>query len=156
MNWNRLDAIYDCPFEMHELVTKRIRKRKKSQILFDLMRQPWYDSNLLQKTSSNWVRYDKYEWKEDTEGILYITPAPDAKVSLYNPLKDSEQMVLKAVNLGLMCMDKNNTQEHLQKNHFIKKESMTTEKYLSYFFPFNKIDFVKKGWNLHGIRMMCR
>lgn len=158
MNWNRLDAIYDCPFEMHELVTKRIRKRKKSQILFDLMRQPWYDSNLFQKTSSNWVRYDKYEWKEDAEGILYITPAPDAKVSLYNPLKDSEQMVLKAVNLGLMCMDKNNTQEHLQKNHFIKEESMTTEKYLSYFFPFNKIDFVKKGmessWNTDDVQMM--
>lgn len=143
---------------MHELVTKRIRKRKKSQILFDLMRQPWYDSNLFQKTSSNWVRYDKYEWKEDTEGILYITPAPDAKVSLYNPLKDSEQMVLKAVNLGLMCMDKNNTQEHLQKNHFIKEESMTTEKYLSYFFPFNKIDFVKKGmessWSTDDVQMM--
>lgn len=158
MNWNRLDAICDCPFEMYELVTKRIRKRKKSQILFDLMRQPWYDSNLFQKTSSNWVRYDKYEWKEDAEGILYITPAPDAKVSLYNPLKDSEQMVLKAVNLGLMCMDKNNTQEHLQKNHFIKEESMTTEKYLSYFFPFNKIDFVKKGmessWNTDDVQMM--
>lgn len=158
MNWNRLDAICDYPFEMYELVTKRIRKRKKSQILFDLMRQPWYDSNLFQKTSSNWVRYDKYEWKEDTEGILYITPAPDAKVSLYNPLKDSEQMVLKAVNLGLMCMDKNNTQEHLQKNHFIKEESMTTEKYLSYFFPFNKIDFVKKGmessWSTDDVQMM--
>lgn len=156
--WNRLDAICDYPFEMYELVTKRIRKRKKSQILFDLMRQPWYDSNLFQKTSSNWVRYDKYEWKEDTEGILYITPAPDAKVSLYNPLKDSEQMVLKAVNLGLMCMDKNNTQEHLQKNHFIKEESMTTEKYLSYFFPFNKIDFVKKGmessWSTDDVQMM--
>ena len=156
--WNRLDAICDYPFEMYELVTKRIRKRKKSQILFDLMRQPWYDSNLFQKTSSNWVRYDKYEWKEDAEGILYITPAPDAKVSLYNPLKDSEQMVLKAVNLGLMCMDKNNTQEHLQKNHFIKEESMTMEKYLSYFFPFNKIDFVKKGmessWNTDDVQMM--
>ena len=133
-------------------------------------------SNLFQKTSSSWVRYDKYEWKEDKEGTLYITPSPDAKVSLYNPLKDLEQMVLKAVNLGLMCMDKNNTQEQLQnaimdfvtvygllgfmtalsttpdfityhavylpKNHFIKEESMTTEKYLSYFFPFDKIDFV--------------
>ena len=133
-------------------------------------------SNLFQKTSSNWVRYDKYEWKEDKEGTLYIIPSPDAKVSLYNPLKDLEQMVLKAVNLGLMCMDKNNTQEQLQnaimdfvtvygllgfmtalsttpdfityhavylpKNHFIKEESMTTEKYLSYFFPFDKIDFV--------------
>ena len=150
-------------------------------------------SNLFQKTSSNWVRYDKYEWKEDKEGALYITPSPDAKMSLYNPLKDSEQMVLKAVNLGLMCMDKNNTQEQLQnaimdfvtdygllgfmtalpttpdfityhavylpKNHFIKEESMTTEKYLSYFFPFDKIDFVKKGmessWNTDNVQMMA-
>ena len=53
-------------------------------------------SNLFQKTSSNWVRDDKYEWKEDKEGTLYIIPSPDAKVSLYNPLKNSEQMVLKA------------------------------------------------------------
>ena len=141
-------------------------------------------SNLFQKTSSNWVRYDKYEWKEDKKGTLYITPSPDAKVSLYNPLKDTEQVVLKAVNLGLMCMNKNNTQECLQnaimdfvtgygllgfmtalpttpefityhavylpKNHFIKEESMTTEKYLSYFFPFDKIDFVKKGMESSG------
>ena len=141
-------------------------------------------SNLFQKTSSNWVRYDKYEWKEDKKGTLYITPSPDAKVSLYNPLKDTEQVVLKAVNLGLMCMNKNNTQEQLQnaimdfvtgygllgfmtalpttpdfityhavylpKNHFIKEESMTTEKYLSYFFPFDKIDFVKKGMESSG------
>ncbi len=150
-------------------------------------------SNLFQKTSSNWVRYDKYEWNEDKEGTLYIIPSPDAKVSLYNPLKDSEQMVLKAVNLGLMCMDKKNTQEQLQnaimdfvtgygllgfmtalpttpdfityeavylpKNHFIKEESMTTEKYLSYFFPFDKIDFVKKGmessWNTDDVQMMA-
>ena len=150
-------------------------------------------SNLFQKTGSSWVRYDKYEWKEDKEGTLYITPSPDAKVSLYNPLKDSEQIVLKAVNLGLMCMDKNNTQERLQnaimdfvtgygllgfmtalpttpdfityhavyfpKNHFIKEESMTTEKYLSYFFPFDKIDFVKKGmessWSTDDVQMMA-
>lgn len=150
-------------------------------------------SNLFQQTSSNWVRYDKYEWKEDKEGTLYIIPSPDAKVSLYNPLKDSEQMVLKAVNLGLMCMDKNNTQERLQnavmdfvtgygllgfmtalpttpdfityhavylpKNHFIKEESMATEKYLSYFFPFDKFDFVKKrmesSWNTDDVQMMA-
>ena len=150
-------------------------------------------NNLFQKTSSNWVRYDKYEWKEDKKGTLYITPSPDAKVSLYNPLKDTEQMVLKAVNLGLMCMNKNNTQEQLQnaimdfvtgygllgfmtalpttpdfityhavylpKNHFIKEKSMTTEKYISYFFPFDKIDFVKKGmessWSTDDVQMMA-
>lgn len=150
-------------------------------------------SNLFQRTSSNWVRYDKYEWKNDNEGVLYITPVSDAKVSLYNPLKDSEQMVLKAVNLGLMCMDKNNTQAQLQdaimdfvtcygllgfmtalpttpdfityhavylpKNHFIKAESMTTDQYLSYFFPFDKIDFVKKGvessWSTDSVEMIA-
>ena len=35
---------------------------------------------------------------------------------------------------------------------------MTTEKYLSYFFPFDKIDFVKKGmessWNTDDVQMM--
>ena len=64
------------------------------QITFRTDRLEAFMSNLFQKTSSNWARYDKYEWKEDKEGTLYITPSPDAKVSLYNPLKDSEQMVL--------------------------------------------------------------
>ena len=101
-------------------------------------------SNLFQKTSSNWARYDKYEWKEDKEGTLYITPSPDAKVSLYNPLKDSEQMVLKAVNLGLMCMDKNNTQERLQ------------NAIMDFVTGF---DFVKKGmessWSTDDVQMMA-
>ena len=39
---------------------------------------------------------------------------------------------------------------YLPKNHFIKEERMTTEKYLFYFFPFDKIDFVKKGMESSG------
>ena len=34
---------------------------------------------------------------------------------------------------------------YLPKNHFIKEESLSTEDYLSYFYPFNKPDFRKKG-----------
>ena len=34
---------------------------------------------------------------------------------------------------------------YLPKNHFIKEEAMTTKKYLSYFFPFEKPEFRKKG-----------
>ena len=30
--------------------------------------------NLFKNTSSNWVRYDKYEWKEDKTGTFYVTP----------------------------------------------------------------------------------
>jgi hypothetical protein len=34
---------------------------------------------------------------------------------------------------------------YFPKNHFIKNESMTTEEYLSYFFPFDDISFMKNG-----------
>ncbi len=34
---------------------------------------------------------------------------------------------------------------YLPKNHFIREESISTERYLSCFFPFDKIDFRKKG-----------
>ena len=48
---------------------------------------------------------------------------------------------------------------YLPKNHFIKAESMTTEKFLSYFFPFDKIDFVKKelesSWSTDDMQMMA-
>ena len=41
---------------------------------------------------------------------------------------------------------------YLPKNHFIKEESLPTEKYLSYFYPFDKLDFRKKsvesGWTV--------
>lgn len=34
---------------------------------------------------------------------------------------------------------------YLPKNYFIKEENISTERYLSYFFPFDKIDFRKNG-----------
>lgn len=30
--------------------------------------------NLFERTSSTWVRYSEYEWKEAEDGILYLTP----------------------------------------------------------------------------------
>ena len=62
--------------------------------------------NIFKKTSSHWVRYDKYEWRKDDRGRLYITPAEKAKPQLYNPLKDAESMVLHAINTGVTCMAK--------------------------------------------------
>ena len=48
---------------------------------------------------------------------------------------------------------------YLPKNHFIKEESISTEKYLSYFFPFDKIDFRKKGmessWSTDCVEMIA-
>ena len=44
--------------------------------------------NIFQNSSSNWVRYDKYEWRTSADGKCYITPTADAKPSIYNPIKD--------------------------------------------------------------------
>ena len=47
---------------------------------------------------------------------------------------------------------------YLPKNHFIKEETMSTEKYLALFFPFDKLDVIKRGiesmWNIQNNRVM--
>lgn len=150
-------------------------------------------NQLLQRSTSNWIRYDKYEWRSDEKGVLYITPAKDAKPDLYNPLKEADQLVLSAINLGLLCMKSETGKDEMKEeimsfvckygllgfmtaltttpefityeavylplNHFIKEESMSTEKYLSYFFPFEPISFNKKHreslWEITDIDMMA-
>lgn len=148
--------------------------------------------NIFQNSSSNWVRYDKYEWRTSAEGKCYITPAADAKPSIYNPIKDYEKLVLTAINIGTTAMNKASESElkeaimgfvseygmlglmtalpttpdfityeavYLPKNHFIKEENISTERYQSCFFPFDKIDFRKKGsessWNTDSPEMMA-
>lgn len=48
---------------------------------------------------------------------------------------------------------------YLPKNHFIKKEAMSTNDYLNLFFPFDKPDVVKRGvesvWNVKNDRVMA-
>lgn len=48
---------------------------------------------------------------------------------------------------------------YLPKNHFIKKEIMSTYDYLNLFFPFDKPDIVKRGiesmWNIQNDRVMA-
>ena len=60
--------------------------------------------NLFDRTSSNWVRYSEYEWKEAKDGKLYLTPTKTAQPSIYDPIRDYQQLVLDAVNIGLMNM----------------------------------------------------
>ena len=47
---------------------------------------------------------------------------------------------------------------YLPTNHFLREEVMDTQKYLFYFFPFEKPDFFKNGkdslWNINGDRTM--
>lgn len=147
--------------------------------------------NLFERTSSHWVRYSEYEWRATEDGTLYLTPAKNAKPEIYDPLKDAQQLVLDALNIGRLCMSKKPDSEiqkevrafapkyglfglmtalpttpkfmeyenvYLPKNHFIKEETMRTEDYLALFFPFDKLDVIKRGveslWNIQNDRAM--
>lgn len=62
--------------------------------------------NMFSRTSSHWVRYSDYEWKIDDNQKLYLTPSKSAKPDIYDPIKDAEEIVLEALNIGRLCMAK--------------------------------------------------
>lgn len=105
--------------------------------------------SLFQNSTSNWIRFDKYHWKQKDK-ILYITPCEDAELTLYNPLENSDQLVLDAINLGLTCMSDRSTPNIIQDGimSFITKYGMlgimtalpTTAEFITYeevYFPKN-------------------
>ena len=67
--------------------------------------------NLFQRASSPWVRYSEYEYKKTGDGQFYITPVAEAKPEVYDPLKDVEQMVLDALNIGALQMNRKSGNE---------------------------------------------
>jgi len=63
-------------------------------------------NNLFQKTSSHWVKFSAYEIRKSKDGREYVTPAPKAKPIVYDPLKDADAMVLDALNVGMLQMNR--------------------------------------------------
>ena len=143
-------------------------------------------------SNSTWVRYSEYEWKQAENGKLYLTACADAQPTIYDPLKEYQQLVLDALYIGRLGMKQEQDDTEIQaeikvfaekyglfglmtalpttpsfmdyeavylpKNRFIKKETMSTEEYLALFFPFDKLDVVKRSveslWNIEGDNMM--
>ncbi len=66
-------------------------------------------NNLFQKTSSHWAKFSEYEVRKATDGNEYIKPAPKSKPTVYDPLKDAEAMVLDALNVGMLQMNRAST-----------------------------------------------
>ena len=62
--------------------------------------------NLFEHISTNWIRYSKYELLEDRYKLQYVVPAKDAQPEFYNPLDEAEDMVVHALNIGMMCLSK--------------------------------------------------
>ena len=60
--------------------------------------------NLFAHASSYWVRYNQYEIKTGKNGRRYIMAAPAAEPKVYDLLKDSEKLVVDALNVGMLCM----------------------------------------------------
>ena len=143
-------------------------------------------------SNSTWVLYSEYEWKQAENGKLYLTACSNAQPTIYDPLKEYQQLVLDALYIGRLGMNQEQDDEEIQaeikafaekyglfglmtalpttpsfmdyeavylpKNRFIKKETMSTEDYLNLFFPFDKLDVVKRSveslWNIEGDNMM--
>lgn len=149
-------------------------------------------TNLFERASSPWVCYSAYEYKQAEDHNFYVTPASKAKPNFYNPLKDPEKLVLDALNIGVLSMNKKPPEMvreavmefagqygllglmtalpttpqfmdyeavYLPTNHFIKVESLPTEDYMSYFFPFQKLNVKKKEkssiWNVEDRDMIA-
>ena len=62
-------------------------------------------NSLFQKTSSSWVKYSEYQCREK-DGTMYVMPAPKAKPVIIDPLEDADTMVLDALNVGLLMMNR--------------------------------------------------
>lgn len=58
--------------------------------------------NPFEHTGAYWVRYSAYEWKKAPDGQEYLLPSPDAEPSVYDALSSPEQLVLDALNVGLL------------------------------------------------------
>ena len=147
---------------------------------------------MFEHSNSTCVRYSKYEWKQIENGKLYLTACADAQPTIYDPLKEYQQLVLDALYIGRLGMKQEQDDTEIQseiktfaekyglfglmtalpttpsfmdyeavylpKNRFIKKETMSTEDYLNLFFPFDKLDVVKRSveslWNIEGDNIM--
>jgi len=59
--------------------------------------------NLFQRASSHWVCYSEYEIRE-RDGERYVTAAKGAKLKIYDPLKVADDIIVDALNIGIMCV----------------------------------------------------
>ncbi len=67
--------------------------------------------NLFEHASSYWVRYNEYESRKASDGHEYIVPSTDAKPEVFDPIKDAQNLVLEALNVGMLSMNRASSAE---------------------------------------------
>lgn len=105
------------------------------------------------------AEYQKIVLDAISIGRMGMSKKPDTEIQ-----KAIQQFAVKYGLFGLMTAlpTTPNFMEYeavyLPENHFIKEETMSTEKYLALFFPFDKLDVIKRGiesmWNIRNDRVM--
>ena len=63
-------------------------------------------TNLFEHTSAHWARYSDYEWSTAADSHDYLLPTANATPSVYDPVPIAEQLVLDALNIGLLLFHK--------------------------------------------------
>ena len=61
---------------------------------------------IFEHTSASWVKYSDYEWRTTEDGKEYLLPTKDAMPKPYDPMKDADNLVLAAADIGLMLFHK--------------------------------------------------
>ena len=64
-------------------------------------------------TSTGWAGYDEYEIIGDN-GERYITPSMSAKLRDYDPLQSPAEIVIDALNVGLLCVKPTRNQKPVE------------------------------------------
>lgn len=109
-------------------------------------------NDIFEHAKSNWVKYSEYELK-DKDGILYIKPTDNAMPHIYNMLDCKEDIVVEALNIGLLCMSKEQEKEAEQKDAvmgFISRYGllglMTTITTTPSFMDYEIVHFIKNRY----------
>ena len=73
--------------------------------------------------ATDWIKYSDYEYKNDLEGNIYITPTEEATFSMYNPFDVAEDIIIDFLKIGnaSRIYDENKSQDALE---IVKKLTM--------------------------------
>ena len=61
---------------------------------------------LFEHTSAGWAKYSDYEWRMAADGQDYLMPAAKAEADVYNPMTQADELIVEAVNIGLLQFHK--------------------------------------------------
>ena len=59
-----------------------------------------------QGSTSTWVRYSDYEFRQINTGTTFVSPSVNAIPEVYDPLLDVDAMVTAAINAGMLCINR--------------------------------------------------